>query len=374
MNNSKKIAIIGASYLQLPLVLKANDLGYESYCFAITEGAVCKEHCTSFYPISILEKEEILAICKEIRIDAVLSIASDLAVGTVNYIASELGLIANPESSTSITTHKFFMKVALQKEGVNVAQFTRCKNPQDLEKATLFRYPIIVKPVDRSGSLGVSKIESISELKNAFETAKNSSISGEVILEEFIIGTEISVESISQNGVHHILAFTDKVTTGAPHFVELEHHQPSTLLQTTQDEIKNLITKALTVLSIENGAAHSELIITSNNEIFINEIGARMGGDFIGSNLVQLSTGFDYLKAVLDVSLGNPIILKFSSLKYSGVVFRNTMNEAKFDQVSRKEPYIITLESNLKNALKLTKSNERGNYFIYQSDKRINLD
>ena len=176
MNNSKKIAIIGASYLQLPLVLKANDLGYESYCFAITEGAVCKEHCTSFYPISILEKEEILAICKEIRIDAVLSIASDLAVGTVNYIASELGLIANPESSTSITTHKFFMKVALQKEGVNVAQFTRCKNPQDLEKATLFRYPIIVKPVDRSGSLGVSKIESISELKNAFETAKNSSI------------------------------------------------------------------------------------------------------------------------------------------------------------------------------------------------------
>ena len=194
------------------------------------------------------------------------------------------------------------------------------------------------------------------------------------MVEEFIIGTDISVESISQTGVHHILAFTDKVTTGAPHFVELEHHQPSTLLQTTQDEIKNLITKALTVLSIENGAAHSELIITSNNEIFINEIGARMGGDFIGSNLVQLSTGFDYLKAVLDVSLGNPIILKFSSLKYSGVVFRNTMNEAKFDQVSRKEPYIITLESNLKNALKLTKSNERGNYFIYQSDKRINLD
>jgi len=130
----------------------------------------------------------------------------------------------------------------------------------------------------------------------------------------------------------------------------------------------------LTVLSIENGAAHSELIITSNNEIFINEIGARMGGDFIGSNLVELSTGFDYLKAILDVSLGTKIDPKTENNKYSGVLFRNTMNGDRFDRIKGDEPYIITHESKLQNAHKLTKSNERGNYFIYQSDKRINFD
>ena len=97
MNKLKKIAIIGASYLQLPLVKKANSLGHETYCFAYLEGAICKDYCTKFFPVSIIEKEEITEICRSLNIDAVLSIASDLAVSTVNFVAQELDLIANPE-------------------------------------------------------------------------------------------------------------------------------------------------------------------------------------------------------------------------------------------------------------------------------------
>jgi biotin carboxylase len=373
-NKNLKIAIIGASYLQLPIVEKANKLGYESYCFAFSEGAVCKDHCTEFFPISILEKEEITDICRTLDIDAVVSIASDLAVVTVNFIANELGLIGNPISSSLRSTHKHEMKNYLSEFNLPVAKFALCKNSDDLNEIENFNYPIIVKPVDRSGSLGVSKIESKNELLEAFEAAFSNSIAKEVIVEEFISGTEVSIEGISQNGVHTILAITDKVTTNAPHFVELEHHQPSSLDTIIQDEIRTLIPKALDVLQIENGASHSELIITANNKIYINEIGARMGGDFIGSDLVELSTGFDYLKAVLDVSLGEEIRIDFGTNRSSGVIFRNELNSTDFDKIIPSENFIIKHETSLENKAILKKSNDRGNYLIYQSEKRINFD
>tara|TARA_B110000908_G_C10255849_1_gene455425 strand:- start:1681 stop:2805 length:1125 start_codon:yes stop_codon:yes gene_type:complete len=374
MNKLKKIAIIGASYLQLPLVKKANSLGHETYCFAYLEGAVCKDYCTKFFPISIVDKEEVLEICRTLKIDAVLSIASDLAVVTVNHIAKELGLIGNPDTSTIRSTHKYTMKNYLSNASLRVAKFALCKTLDDLEQIKNFNYPVIVKPVDRSGSLGVSKITSRDTLSEAFETAHFNSISKEVIVEEFISGTEVSVECISQNGIHSILAITDKVTTGAPNFVELEHHQPSQIGQVVQEEIRALIPQALDVLQVQNGASHSELIITSSNQIYINEIGARMGGDFIGSDLVELSTGFDYLAGVLKVSLGEELHFKSSINKCSGVIYRSEANSLQFDSVEMTENAIKKHESGLKNKLKLKKSNDRGNYFIYQSDKRINFE
>jgi biotin carboxylase len=127
-------------------------------------------------------------------------------------------------------------------------------------------------------------------------------------------------------------------------------------------------------LQVQNGASHSELIITSSNQIYINEIGARMGGDFIGSDLVELSTGFDYLAGVLKVSLGEELHFKSSINKCSGVIYRSEANSLQFDSVEMTENAIKKHEFGLKNKLKLKKSNDRGNYFIYQSDKRLNFD
>ncbi|MDG1657575.1 MAG: ATP-grasp domain-containing protein, partial [Crocinitomicaceae bacterium] len=227
MSQPKKIAIIGASYLQLPVVEKANELGIVTHCFAYLEGAVCKDHCSKFHPISILEKDEILEICRTLKIDGVLSIASDLAVVTVNYIAHHMGLIGNDLNSSESTTNKYKMKQVLVENDLPTAKFEIIRSEEDLERVSIFEYPLIVKPVDRSGSLGVSKINSSEELSLAFNQALKVSLCKEVIVEEFISGKEISVESISQNGSHRILAFTDKVTNGAPNFVELEHHQPA---------------------------------------------------------------------------------------------------------------------------------------------------
>ena len=142
------------------------------------------------------------------------------------------------------------------------------------------------------------------ELAPAIEKAISLSFSRQAMVEEFIGGREVSVEAISYQGVHYPLQITDKVTTGAPHFVELEHHQPSTLSKEYFSSLYDLTHSALDALGITDGASHSEYKIMDDGSIVIVEIGGRMGGDFIGSDLVRLSTGYDFLKGVIDVALG----------------------------------------------------------------------
>ena len=273
----KKIAIIGGSYLQLPAVLKAQELGYEVHCFSWRDGAVCEEHADYFYPISILEKEEILKECQRINIDGITTIASDVAVLTVNFVASHLGLISNPDEYSEITTNKYLMRKCFAKNNVPSPLFTVAdkNNTYSIEG---FKFPLIVKPTDRSGSRGVEKVLDPLQLEKAISRAKKESFNGAAIIEEYITGREISVESISYRGKHYILQITDKVTTGAPYFVELEHHQPSTLSHDIQLQVKGIVVNALNALHIQYGASHSELKITENNEIKIIEIQEGKGG------------------------------------------------------------------------------------------------
>lgn len=92
----KTIAVIGASYLQRPLAEKAKEMGLCVLCFAWKEGAVCADIADEFYPISIVEKEQILEICKAKKIDGICTIASDVAAPTVAYVAEKMGLPGNP--------------------------------------------------------------------------------------------------------------------------------------------------------------------------------------------------------------------------------------------------------------------------------------
>ena len=316
----KKIAIIGGSYLQLPAVLKARELGYEVHCFSWVDGAVCKESADCFYPISIVEKEEILKVCERIGIDGVTTIASDVAILTVNYVASKMGLISNPDEYSEITTNKYLMRECFAKNDIPSPLFT-IASPNNTYNIEGFKFPLIVKPTDRSGSRGVEKVLDPLQLEKAINRAKNEAFSGTAIIEEYVTGREISVESISYEGKHYILQITDKVTTGTPYFVELEHHQPSSLPIEIQEKVKNIVLNALNALHIEYGASHSELKITEDNKIKMIEIGARMGGDFIGSHLVKLSTGYDFLEGVIKIAMGDFMEPSIKEHNYSGVFF-----------------------------------------------------
>ena len=368
----KKLAIIGASYLQLPLVRKANEMGIETHCFAWEDGAVCKDIADFFYPISILEKDQILQICRQAGIDGITTIASDAAVPTVCYVAGEMGLTGNAFDDAAAATDKYMMRQRFAEYSVSSPQFAIADAHYNIEN---FRFPVIVKPTDRSGSRGVKKIEHPADVKDAVLRAQSESFSHQAIIEEYVSGREVSVESISWKGEHYILAITDKVTTGEPYFVELEHHQPSNLSDEIQQKIKHETIKALTALNVKYGASHSEFKITNDGNVFVIEVGARMGGDFIGSNLVYLSTGYDFVKGVIDISLGcfEKPVLRFKQC--SGVYFlcKETENLLPVIQHSEKYPQIVEAEITDAELHAIQCSADRSGYFIYQAEKRFKL-
>ena len=357
----------------MPLVRKAQEMGLEVHCFAWADGAVCKDVADYFYPIDVKEKEKILEVCQRVGINGITTIAADLPVPTINYVASRMGLISNSDEYSATTTNKFLMRQCFMENGVPSPKFTLVKADGNYDNIRGFEFPLIVKPTDRSGSKGVEKVLDPVQLETAVKRAQDVSFKKEAIIEEFVTGREISVESISYEGKHYILQITDKVTTGAPYFVELEHHQPSSLPTDVQDQVKAIVLKALDALHIQYGASHSEMKITENGDIKVIEIGARMGGDFIGSDLVRLSTGYDFLKGIVEVALGTFEEPKLTENKHSGVYFlcKETEKLKTIIENYKDYPEIVEAEITDNELRNIECSADRSGYLIYQSCERL---
>jgi biotin carboxylase len=369
----KKIAVIGASYLQLPLVLKAKELGIETHCFAWSEGAVCATVADYFYPVSILDKEVILQECRKIEVNGIITIASDIGMPTISYIAEKLGLISNSYESALCSTNKGRMRMEFERYDVSSPKYLEVGRIDQFLYNDL-TFPMIVKPVDRSGSRGISKVNSLYEVQSAIQYACEESLLGRCIVEEFIEGVEVSVECISWQGEHYILTVTDKVTTNAPFFVELAHHQPSLLSKEVLEKVKMETIKALDALKICFGASHSEFKITDKGDVYVIEVGARMGGDFIGSHLVPLSTGYDYLKGIIDIALNKfEIPVLDASLASSGIYFLCTETKSIMQYFEKVNDFDVFKQINNQELKRVSNSSDRSGFLIYKSEERVDL-
>lgn len=364
---SKNLAIIGASYLQLPLIEKAKELGYTTHVFAWAAGDVGETAADHFYPISIVEKEQICAICRKLNIVGICSIASDLAAITVNYVAEQLGLPGNTAEATFKSTNKHAMRKAFEENADPSPKSILVDAATDLAALNL-TYPVIVKPTDRSGSRGIYKLESSEYLQQAVTAAMSEGFEKKALIEEFAEGQEYSVECISYEGTHHFLAMTQKYTTGAPHFIETGHLEPAPVSQETQQQVQQVVFHALDTLGIRNSASHSELKIAQDGTIRIIEIGGRMGGDCIGSDLVYHSTGIDFVKAVIQVACGDPPDLRVAGRpKPVEIRFIFTQEDfAEFRRIQKDEPerLIRVVDLHPENIGGITDSSNRAGCYI----------
>ena len=363
----KKIVIIGANSFQNPLILKAKALGYETHVFAWQDGSVGERTADYFYPISIVERDAILEKCKEIRPDAVASIGSDLAMLTVNYLAEKLGLPGNSMECTEISTNKYAMRKAFQKAGVPVPGFFEADADTTAEDLKDLKLPVIVKPTDRSGSRGITKVEEWGQLKPALKASVDNSFEKKAIVEEYLTGPEYSCECISYQGEHHFLAVTKKYTTGEPHFIETGHLEPAPLTDAQREAVKKAVFSGLDALQVENGASHAEFKL-EGERVRLIEIGARMGGDCIGSDLVELSTGYDYVRMVIDVATGcEPSFEKIREPKTAYIHFIFTKQDLELlEKCKREIPEKIHFISELTEVREgaVTDSSTRFGYFI----------
>lgn len=367
----KKLAIIGASYLQVPLIKTAKSMGLETHVFAWAANDVGEKIADYFYPISIVEREEILNKCQEIGVDGICSIASDLAIITVNYVAQKMGLPSNDMKSTLVSTNKHAMRKCFENNGDPSPKSKIVSSIEDID-VNEWTLPLIVKPLDRSGSRGITKINDFSDLSLAIEEAKKVGFDKHALVEEFVEGDEYSVEYLSDCGTHHFLTITKKYTTGAPNFIETAHIEPSDLSEEMITQVKLVVEHALNSLGLKYGASHSEVKI-NNGEIKIVEIGGRMGGDFIGSDLVKLSTGFDFVREVINVAIGVKSKLDYPRLnKCAAVRFIFNQHDLDVLELIKKEvPEIIVNYEYYGNlTCEVTDSSNRHGYYLLCSNDR----
>lgn len=324
MYNSKKLAILGANDQQNPLILKASEMGFETHTFAWQTGGEIGERTSDyFYPISANNREGILAKCREIGIDAIVSIGSDIAAQTAAYVAEALGLPGNDSASVRCATNKISLRTILGLKGICQPKYVAVGDTLPLETLQSLTYPLVVKPSDRSGGRGLAYVANESDLFNAINNAREFSFERKAIVEEFINGTLYSCECISQNNNHTVLGFTQReVVLAGSRFCEYRHTVPAILPFSVETQIRTTVPKLLNALGLSCGASSIEFIVDSRNKPYIIEVTPTMYGDYIGTHLIPLSYGFDYTSAVIHVALGQEIKQLCSTPKaYSSVTF-----------------------------------------------------
>lgn len=340
----KKLLIIGASILQLPAIKKAKELGYYVGVIDYDPKAVGIPFADEYFNVSTIDADGVADVAKKFNPQGIMTLATDMPMRSVAKAAEACGLPGISMDTAIKCTDKGEMIKAFKEHDVAHPWFYIAESEDDIKSiSALASYPCIMKPTDSSGSRGVVLIESSDELKKEYAYTKKHSRCGSVIVEEYLVGSEVSVEIIVTDGVVNVLQVTDKLTTGAPHFVEMGHSQPSRLGDENVNSIKELAEKAVKAVGITNGPAHVEIMLTENGPKMI-ELGARMGGDCITTHLVPLSTGIDMIKATIKIACGEkpditPKLCKGSAIRYfnaeKGTItaIENTAEASKIDSV-----------------------------------------
>lgn len=300
----KRLFIIGASILQLPAIVKAKELGLYVGVADFNPEAIGIPYADEYYNVSTIDEAGVYEAAKAFRADGIMTLATDMPMRSVAYACSKLGLTGISYDTAVKATDKGEMIKAFEAAGVEHPWYYIVESPEKAEDILdKVSYPCITKPTDNAGSRGVMLVNSRTELEAAIAYSSENGRKGGVIVEEYMVGPEVSVEVIVWQGVPHILQVTDKLTTGAPHFVEMGHSQPSRLPAEDLAKIRDLASRAVKSVGIQNGPAHVEIMLTKEGPKMV-ELGARMGGDCITTHLVPLSTGVDMIKATIDICLG----------------------------------------------------------------------
>lgn len=318
----KKLAIIGSGRMAWIYGMKAGEMGVETHSFSFDESCMAKEAVTRHHLVNILEMDKVLEICRSLGVDGVVP-TTELTFPVAAYVAEKMGLNGMPYEVAKVVTDKFRNRMVCRDvPELYQPRFARIGTLEEI-RSLGFDFPIILKPTARGGKLGVSVVYNEEELAPAFESAKTHSGKSPIIVEEFIPGgQEYSVESLSYHGVHTVIQVTEKISSGPPHCVELGHHQPADLSKGMRAKVERVIGKALRALGIDNSPSHIEIKIVEGR-IYLIECNARPGGDFISWVLTELSTGYPYIKGVIDIALDRlkPIDTKALLKRYAGVYF-----------------------------------------------------
>lgn len=371
----KKIAIIGGGVMAGYMGEACHRLGYEGHYFSMIDGKVDESMVDYYHEVNIFDKDKIVEICKEIEVDGVVP-TTELSVPITAYVADKLGLLGNPVEVAEAITNKYRNRECIK-------YLTELLSPKYVEATCIedvfnadIPFPIILKPVSLGGKRGLTVVKDETQLASAFQYAINSFRKGvepHIIVEQYLEGgIECSVESISFMGKHNIIQITQKDSGGAPHCVELGHHQPASLSSEIWEKVCKGVSAGLTAIGLTNGPCHTEIKII-DDKVYLIEFNARPGGDHISWPMVELSTGFDYISGIILSATGElePIDVSKFKHNYSGLYYvvkqtshlKNIFDTCENESWCWGKNYVSdTWEELIQNDL------EHTNYMIYASE------
>lgn len=304
----KKLLILGGANTQIPLIQKAKEMGHYIITCDIFEANAGHRLAHEFYKISITDKESVLTLAKSLSIDGIVCYESDAAASTVSYVAEQLGLPTHPYTSVETLINKDQFRKFQQQNNLKAPH---SKGYSSLEQAMAeihqYKLPIMIKPVDSSGSRGVSKMDSISQLPELVENALKYSKSKWFIMEEFIMkdGFHISGDGFSVDGTLVFRSFADTYFSKSPinPFVPIGSTWPITISDSLQNKIHEEIQKILSLLDMKTGAYDFDIQLDEDGNVHLIEIGPRNGGAWL-PKVIKYATGVDLIEYTIRAALG----------------------------------------------------------------------
>ncbi len=304
-----RVFVVGGGHLQIPLIRSAKALGHWVAVADRNPEAVGNRLAHHFVQASTVDEEAIAAAAVELEVDAVVTMATDQPLRAVARANARRGLRGLSEDVALRVTRKDLSRKTFEDAGVPGPRSYPVGDATELRQAwEELDHPVILKPVDSSGSRGVSLLQDEGDIQVALDHALMYSAISRAVAEEFLEGQELSVETLSVAGEMKIIQITEKRTSGPPHFVEAGHLQPARLTRDQRREVEEITRAAAVALGIDTGPTHTEVIITDRGPKIV-EVGARLGGDYITSDLVPLSTGIDMVSLTLELSLGRQVVI-----------------------------------------------------------------
>ena len=319
----KKIMLLGGIRYLLPVIKAAHEQGYYVITADYLPDNIAHKYSDEYVNVSIIDKEAVLKVAQEKQIDGIMSFGVDPGVVAASYVQNQMGLPSfGPFESVEILQNKDKFRAFLAKNGFNVPQ---AKGYDSIEVAMQdiywYPWPVIVKPTDAAGSKGVTRVDKAEDLRPALEYAMEHSISGHIIVEEFIDkqGCSSDTDSFSEDGKLKFVSFcAQRFDADATNpYTPAAYSWPSTFTKEQEEYLTSEIQRLITLLNLKTVVYNIEVRVAPNGKPYIMELTPRGGGNRL-CEMLRYATGVDMISAIARAMVGDPILEPIEQKPYNG--------------------------------------------------------
>lgn len=319
----KKLMLLGGIRYLLPVIKAAHEQGYYVITADYIPDNIAHKFSDEYVNVSIIDKEAVLKVAHEKEIDGIMSFGVDPGVVAASYVQNQMGLPSfGPFESVEILQNKDMFRAFLAKNGFNVPQAKGFDSIEAaMEEIYWYPWPVIVKPTDAAGSKGVTRVDKAEDLRPALEYAMEHSISGHIIVEEFIDkqGCSSDTDSMSIDGKLVFVSFCaqrfDAEATNP--YTPAAYSWPSTFTKEQEEYLTSEIQRLITLLNLKTVVYNIEVRVASNGKPYIMELTPRGGGNRL-CEMIRYATGVDMITAITRAMVGDPLLVPIEQKPYNG--------------------------------------------------------